>query len=42
MKAITIWISDEEHKEAKKKASSEDISLSQLVRRLLRQYPAVR
>jgi len=40
MKAISIWISDEEHDEAKRKAEEADLSLSQLVRKLLREFSA--
>lgn len=36
MKAISIWISEEEHSNAKKEAVRQDLSLSQLVRKLLR------
>jgi hypothetical protein len=39
MKAISIWISDQEHEEAKEKAKERDLSLSQLVRKLLRDLP---
>jgi predicted HicB family RNase H-like nuclease len=38
MKPISIWINEQEHKEAKKKALSQDLSLSQLVRKLLREF----
>lgn len=38
MKPISIWIDDKEHKDAKKKAEREDMSLSQLVRKLLREF----
>lgn len=39
MKAISIWISEDEHKAAKKKAKELDLNLSQLVRKLLRELP---
>lgn len=39
MKAISIWIDDKEHEQAKKKAEALDLSLSQLVRKLLRELP---
>jgi predicted HicB family RNase H-like nuclease len=38
MKAISIWISEDEHEDAKTKADAEDLSLSQLVRKLLRDF----
>jgi predicted HicB family RNase H-like nuclease len=38
MKAISIWIDEEDHKEAQKMAVKEDLSLSQLIRKLLREY----
>lgn len=38
MKPISIWIDDKEHDEAKAKAKKEDLSLSQLVRKLLRDF----
>jgi predicted HicB family RNase H-like nuclease len=38
MKTISIYISDKEHEDAKHKAEQEDMSLSQLVRRLLRSH----
>jgi len=40
MKPISIWINEQEHKEAKKKAKEQDMSLSQLVRKLLRDFQA--
>lgn len=39
MKAISIWVDEAEHQEAKRKAENRDLSLSQLVRRLLRDLP---
>lgn len=38
MKTISIYISEKEHKEAQKKSDDSDMSLSQLVRRLLREF----
>ena len=38
MKATTIWISEEELAAAKQVAKGEDMSLSQLVRKLLRTF----
>jgi hypothetical protein len=39
MKAISIWMDEKEHDEAKVKADERDLSLSQLVRKLLRDTP---
>jgi predicted HicB family RNase H-like nuclease len=38
MKPISIWISEDDHAEAKAKAEAADLSLSQLVRKLLREF----